>query len=50
MKKNKKIKKKNTKKIRRTLKVCISVMDERIHLKFGMGGALPQGSFHSKNG
>ena len=38
----KKIKmKKNTKKIKQTLKARISVMDEQIHLKFGMGGALP---------
>ena len=35
MKKKKKIKK-NTKKIRRTLKARISVMDGRIHLKFGI--------------
>ena len=39
--KKKKIKKKNTKKIRQTLKACISVMDGRIHLKFGMGSVLP---------
>ena len=30
-------------KIRRALKARISVMDGRIHLKFGMGGALPDG-------
>ena len=41
--KTKKIKKKNTKKIRQTLKVRISVMDGRIHLKFRMGGTLPRG-------
>ena len=41
--KKKKIKKKNTKKIRQTLKVRISVMDGRIHLKFRMGGTLPRG-------
>ena len=46
----KKIKKKNMKKISRTVKAHISVVDGRIHLKFGMGGALSQGSFHSKNG
>ena len=39
---------KNMTKIRRTLKARISVMDGQIHFKFGMGGALPQGSFHTK--
>ena len=38
--KEEKIKKKNMKKIRRTLKARISVMDGRIHFKFGMRGAL----------
>ena len=48
-KKKIKNKNKNTKKIRQTLEACISVMDGQIHLKFGMGGALPRGNFHSKN-
>ena len=36
------------KEIKRTLKMRISVMDGRIHLKVGMGGALLQVRFHSK--
>jgi len=46
----KKIKKKNMKNMRRTLKVCISVMAMWIRLKFGMECALPWRIFHSKNG
>ena len=41
--KKKKIKKKNTKKLRRTLKVLISVMDGQIHLKFRMEVPYPEG-------
>ena len=41
---------KNTKKIRRTLKAHISVIDGQIDLKVGMGDTLPQGSFHRKIG
>ena len=49
-KKKEKIKKKNMKKVKRTLKVRISVLDGQIHLTFGIESTLPRGSFHSKNG
>ena len=50
-KKKRKIKKKNMKNIiRQTLKVSISVTVGEIWPKLGMECALPQGSFHSKNG
>jgi len=42
----KKIKKKNTKKLRRTLKVCIGVMAKWVQLKFGM---VTRGTFQRKN-
>ena len=41
-------KKKNTKKIRRTLKAHISGTAWRIQLKFGIGGAPPRGNSHRK--
>jgi len=47
--KKKKIKKKDMKNIRRTLKVCISVMARRMQLKFGMECVLLLRTFHSKN-
>ena len=40
---NPKFKKKNTRKLRRTLKARISVMAKRIWLKFGMECVLPEG-------
>jgi len=49
-KKKNKIRKKDTKNIRQTLKVRISVMAGQIQLKFEMECVLPQGTFHSKNG
>ena len=48
--KKKKIKKKNTKNIKRTLKARISAMAWQIRWKFGMECVLFQGTFHSKNG
>jgi len=47
--KKKKIKKKNTKNIRQTLKAHISMMAGQICLKFGVRGVPPQGNIHTKN-